>query len=185
MALPPVAGSPSTPTDQAGLRVEQPVFLGRKPTRPKVAWRTSGPRYIHAPPGTDFLVRHNRVARAAADPMNGGSIMTTHLSDIAGTPPSASTNTTQQKTCRPPSPWSGVAPSKLREALAELAKATKPSSPAIDFGRYVRREVDRAPDSAAGVLAMAKFLRLDPVGKAIEKLEAADYEVLRHQAPLR
>jgi hypothetical protein len=100
--------------------------------------------------------------------------MTTHLSDIAGTPPSASTNTAQQKTCRPPSPWSGVAPSNLREALAKLAKATKPSSPAIDFGRYVRREVDRAPDSAAGVLAMAKFLRLDPVGKAIEKLEAAD-----------
>lgn len=100
--------------------------------------------------------------------------MTTHLSNHAGTSSPASTNTAPQETCRPPSPWSGVAPSKLREALAEVVRATKPSSPAIDFGRYVRRDVDLAPDSAAGGLAMGKFLRLDPVGKAIEKLETAD-----------
>jgi hypothetical protein len=111
--------------------------------------------------------------------------MTTHLSNHAGTSSSASTNTAPQETCRPPSPWSGVAPSKLREALAEVAKATKPSSPAIDFGRYVRRKVDLAPDSAAGVFAMGKFLRLDPVGKAIGNCEAAIQELRDETAAIR
>ena len=100
--------------------------------------------------------------------------MTTHISNQAGDSPAASTDTNAKETRRQQSPWPAVEVSKLREALAEVAKATKPSSPAIDFGRYVRREVDLAPDSAAGVLAMGKFLRLDPVGKAIEKLETAD-----------
>jgi len=114
---------------------------------------------------------------------SGGSIMTTHLSNHAGTSSSASTNTAPQETCRPPSPWSSVAPSKLREALAEVAKATKPSSPAIDFGRYVRRDVDLAPDSAAGVLAMGKLFRLDPVTKQVDQLQARVREIERAVGP--
>jgi hypothetical protein len=98
--------------------------------------------------------------------------MTTHLSDHAGASSSATTNTGPQETRRQQSPWPAVEVSKLREALAEVAKVTKPSSPAIDFGRYVRRDVDLAPDSAAGVLAMAKLLRLDPVAKEIDELRA-------------
>lgn len=97
--------------------------------------------------------------------------MITHLSNHAGTSSPASTNTAPQETCRPPSPWSGVAPSKLREALADLVKTTKPSAPAIDFGRYVRREVDRSPDRVAGMFAMARLLNCDPIGREIESLK--------------
>jgi len=115
--------------------------------------------------------------------------MTTHISNQAGDSPAASTDTNAKETRRQQSPWPAVEVSKLREALAEVAKATKPSSPAIDFGRYVRREVDLAPDSAAGVLAMGKFLRLDPVGKAIEKLEsrvaATEADTARLRRPAR
>ena len=120
---------------------------------------------------------------------SGGSIMTTHINNQAGDSPAASTDTNVKETRRQQSPWPAVEVSKLREALAEVAKATKPSSPAIDFGRYVRREVDLAPDSAAGVLAMGKFLRLDPVGKAIEKLEsrvaATEADTARLRRPAR
>lgn len=111
--------------------------------------------------------------------------MTTHLSNHAGTPSSASTDTASQQNRRQQSPWSGVDASKLREALAGAAKATKPSVPAIDFGRYVRREVDLAPDSAAGMLAMGKFLRLDPVGKAIENCETAIQELRDETAAIK
>jgi len=84
--------------------------------------------------------------------------------------PSPATDTADRR-CRHLCPALDAA--KLRNAIAEVAKATRPAlaAPAMDFGRYVRREVDAAPDSAAGVVAMGKFLRLDPAGKAIEKLE--------------
>jgi hypothetical protein len=118
-----------------------------------------------------------------AAPPSGGSIMTTHLSNHAGTPSSASTDTASQEIRRQQSPWSGVEASKLREALAEVAKATKPSAPAIDFGRYVRQEVDRTPDSAAGVLAMGKLLRLDPVTKQVDQLQARVQEIERAVGP--
>jgi hypothetical protein len=116
---------------------------------------------------------------------SGGSIMTTHPSNHAGTSSSASTNTAPPETRRQQSLWSGIGASRLREALAEMVKATKPSAPAIDFGRYVRREVDLAPDSAAGVLAMGKFLRLDPVGKAIENCETSIQELRDETAAIR
>jgi hypothetical protein len=70
------------------------------------------------------------------------------------------------------SPAAG-SPEQLRAALVRAAEANRatPSTPALNFGAYVRKEVDATPETAAGVLAMRKFLRLDPAGKAIEKLE--------------
>ncbi len=111
--------------------------------------------------------------------------MTTQLSNHAGDSPAASTDTNAKETRRQQSPWPAVEVSKLREALTEAAKAAKPSSPAIDFGRYVRRDVDLAPDSAAGVLAMGKFLRLDPVGKAIERHDNAIQELRSENLAIR
>jgi hypothetical protein len=73
-------------------------------------------------------------------------------------------------------PWGAVDADKLREALARLAASTRgsPPTPAIGFGAFVRGEVDRSPEQELGFAAMGKFLRLDPAGKAIERLEAAD-----------
>lgn len=97
--------------------------------------------------------------------------MTTHLSSDAGTSSPASTNAALPETPRPQSLWSGINASRLREALAEVVKATKPSTPAIDFGRYVRREVDKSPDRVAGMFAMARLLNCDPIGREIESLK--------------
>lgn len=97
--------------------------------------------------------------------------MTTHISNQASDSPAASTDTNAKETRRQQSPWLAVEVSKLREALAEVAKATKPSSPAIDFGRYVRREVERSPDRVKGMFALARLLKCDPTGQEIESLK--------------
>lgn len=74
------------------------------------------------------------------------------------------------------SPWSGADPAKLREAIARVATAThsSASTPSMDFGRYVRKELDRSPETTQGFLAMQKLLRLDPMGKLVERLDGVD-----------
>jgi hypothetical protein len=94
----------------------------------------------------------------------------------AGAPTSPADGDTHPAPATPPrSPWPAVDAAKIREALARAAASTRGSSPtpAMDFGAFVRQAVDRSPEVEHGLLAMGKFLRLDPVGKAIEKLEAA------------
>ena len=113
---------------------------------------------------------------------SGGSIMTTHPINHAGTSSSASTNTASQEIRRQQSPWSGVEASKLREALAEVVKATKPSAPAIDFGQHVRQELDRSPDRVEGMFAMARLLGCDPIGREVESLKR-DVADLKTQPP--
>jgi hypothetical protein len=113
---------------------------------------------------------------------SGGSIMTTHPSNHAGTSSSVSTNTAPPETRRQQSLWSGIGASRLREALAEMVKATKPSAPAIDFGQYVRQELDRSPDRVEGMFAMARLLGCDPIGREVESLKR-DVADLKTQPP--
>lgn len=99
--------------------------------------------------------------------------MSTRPSSDSRSSPSTATNTAQPAAqhIRPPLP--AVDAAKLREAIADLMKLTRNSTPtrAMKFGQYIRQVVDASPESTEGVLAMGKFLRLDPAGKAIEKLE--------------
>ena len=92
-------------------------------------------------------------------------------SNDAASPPVADSTIAQPH--RLPCP--AVDAAGIREVLAQAAKTIRPAAatPAMNFGQYVRREVDAAPEHAAGVLAIGKLLRLDPVGKAIERLESA------------
>jgi len=41
----------------------------------------------------------------------------------------------------------------------------------MEFGRFVRRKVDATPETAKGILAIQKLLRLDPVAREIESLK--------------
>jgi hypothetical protein len=41
---------------------------------------------------------------------------------------------------------------------------------ARDFGRYVRKVVDRTPETVAGFASIAKFLRLDPTKRDVDEL---------------
>lgn len=186
-ALPPVAASPDKPADQIGLRLEKRVVPGRKRSRPKVAWRPSGPRYIHAPPRTGSPARQIHAARPAAELMNGGSTVPAQAPSNTGTPTAPSTcDARPVPAARPRSPWPAVDTAKIREVLAHAAASTRGSSPtpAMDFGRYVRREVDATPAWNRGASAIAKLLRLDPHGEAIERLEAADEHLLTRVAAL-
>jgi|688.fasta_scaffold156465_5 hypothetical protein len=100
--------------------------------------------------------------------------MPTHPSNHAGTSLSACTHTPPQETGRPQSLLSGMDESKLREALAQVAKATKPSapSPAMNFGAYVRRAVDPEPGRGPSATDLARILRLDPISKEIDQLKS-------------
>ena len=108
--------------------------------------------------------------------------MTTHPINHAGTSSSASTNSAPPETRRQQSLWSGIDASRLREALAEVVKATKPSAPAIDFGQHVRQELDRSPDRVEGMFAMARLLGCDPIGREVESLKR-DVADLKTQPP--
>lgn len=93
--------------------------------------------------------------------------MITNASATTGDSPAAPTDTDAQETQRPQSPRPAVEVRKPREAPAEVAK---PSSP-LEFGRYIRRKVDQSPDRVAGMLAIARFLNCDPIGREIESLK--------------
>jgi len=95
--------------------------------------------------------------------------MPTQPSDNADSPPPAAKTAAQFVPSRLP-PVDGA---KLREAVALAARAARPAAatPAMEFGRFARRLVDATPETAEGVLAMQKFLRLDPVARDIESLK--------------
>jgi hypothetical protein len=112
-------------------------------------------------------------------------IMPTHPSSDTRRSLSTATNTTPApaQNIRPPLPAVDV--TKLCEFLTNAAKTTPPSArtPAMDFGRYVRQVVDATPETTDGALSMAKFLRLDPVGKDLDRLKA-DVEATRRDVAL-
>lgn len=95
--------------------------------------------------------------------------MPTQPSDNADSPPPAANTAAQFVPSRLPP----VDRAKLREAVALAAQAARPAAatPAMEFGRFARRLVDATPETAEGVLAMQKFLRLDPVAREIESLK--------------
>ena len=110
----------------------------------------------------------------------------------AGAPTSASTcDSRPVPPARPRSPWAAVDAAKIREALARAVASTRGSSPtpAMNFGAFVRKDLDATPEWNLGASAMAKLLRLDPHGKAIEKLEsrvaATEADTARLRRPAR
>lgn len=95
--------------------------------------------------------------------------MTTRPSDNAGSPLHAGDPAAQVV----PSRLAALDPTKLREALALTAQAARPAAatPAMEFGRFVRQELDRSPDRVEGMFAMARLLKCDPIGREIESLK--------------
>lgn len=67
---------------------------------------------------------------------------------------------------------------KLREALARTAKPAL--TPAMEFGRFARREMERSPEQVEGMFAVARLLKCDPTGREIESLkrDVADLKTL-------
>lgn len=105
----------------------------------------------------------------------------------AGVPTSSSTGDSHPvPPVRPRSPWAAVDAAKIHEALARAVVSTRGSSPtpAMNFGAFVRKDLDATPEWNLGASAVAKLLRLDPHGKAIERLEAADEHLLTRVAAL-
>jgi len=111
--------------------------------------------------------------------------MPTHPSDDACCPTSYPTPAGPTTPPRSQVPPPAVDAAKLRELLAHAAKTTPPSAPtpAMNFGQYVRQVVDATPESTAGALAMGKFLRLDPVTKQVDQLQARVQEIERAVGP--
>lgn len=93
----------------------------------------------------------------------------------AGTPTAHPTCDTRPGPAgRPRSPWPAVDAAKIRDVLARAVASTCGSSPtpAMTFGAFVRKDLDATPEWNLGASAIAKLLKLDPHGKAIERLEA-------------
>jgi hypothetical protein len=95
--------------------------------------------------------------------------MPVHPGNNADSPPHAD-DTAAQLTR---SPRSVVDAAKLRETLARITQAMRPAAvtPTMDFGRFVRQELDRSPDRVEGMFAMARLLKCDPIGREIESLK--------------
>jgi hypothetical protein len=105
--------------------------------------------------------------------------MPTHPSSDADNSPSSPLQSSGPSA--PPSQelWRPADPARFREMLARVAASVgPPQSPAMRFGAYVaKKELDAATGRGTSAFNLAQILRLDPVGKAIEKLEAADLDL--------